>query len=226
MLQRGQGQVTGAGAFRIEAASLRVSAVRPGAAALVALNAPRRLQVSALRGAVRVTNSEGILLANIAPGKALELEAQAAGAAAPFKLAGTLLKRNGHFLLTDEVIGVTFELKGDNLDSAIGSRVELTGTLDSSAQPVAGAAQTLQVTALKVAAPGVAGGRCPNRHERRHQGHHRRGRRRRGNGRYCHWPHPRRRQQAPYPQVGAGLPRPFAPPFSRIPPWGFRAILG
>lgn len=157
VLERGQGQVFGAGAFRIEAASLRVSAVQPGAAALVALNAPHRLQVSALRGSVRVTNSEGILLANIAPGRALELEAQAAGAAAPSRLTGTLLKRNDHFLLTDEVIGVTFELRGDNLDSAIGRRVELTGTLDPSAQPVAGAAQTLRVAALKVLAPGVAG---------------------------------------------------------------------
>ena len=43
-------------------------------------------------------------------------------------------------------------LKGENLASAVGKRVEITGTLDALTQPVAGAAQTIKVIDLKVLA--------------------------------------------------------------------------
>jgi hypothetical protein len=69
-----------------------------------------------IAGSVQVVNAHGMLVANIAPGKALELEAQAAGA------------------------------------GAMGKRVEITGTLDTAAQPVAWAAQTIRVIDLKVLA--------------------------------------------------------------------------
>jgi len=158
VLERGQAQIAGSGTFPIEAAALRVLATQPDSTALVTLDGARRLHVSALAGSVRVTNAEGILVANIAPGKALELEQQPAGAAAPSKLTGTLVLRDGHYLLTDETTGVIVELIGENLAGAIGKRVEVTGTLDTSTQPVAGAAQTIKVLALKVLGKSVAAG--------------------------------------------------------------------
>jgi hypothetical protein len=153
VLERGQGQIAGSTTYPIEAASLRVLAAQPDSTALVALDGPRQIHVSALAGPVRVINSDGILVANIAPGKALELEAQVAGAAAPSTLTGTVLQRDGHYLLTDETTGVTVELKGENLDATVGKRVEVTGTIDTSTKPLAGASQTILVLEYKILVP-------------------------------------------------------------------------
>ncbi len=153
VLERGQGQIAGSTTYPIEAATLRVLAAQPDSTALVALDGPGQIHVTALAGSVRVLNPDGILVANIASGHTLEMETQVAGAAAPSTLTGTVLQRDGHNLLTDETTGVTVELKGENLEATIGKRVEVTGTIDASAKPLAGASQTIQVLEYKILVP-------------------------------------------------------------------------
>lgn len=155
VLERGQGQLAGT-AYQIEGNKIRVNAAAAYSSARVALEGTNRVVVAALGGPVRVTNGEGVLLANIHPGKALEFEPQA-GAAAPTKMTGTLEKRDGHFLLTDETTGVTVELQGPGLDRNVGKRVEITGSTVIGAQAAAGAGQVIRVTAVTVlAAAGTA----------------------------------------------------------------------
>ncbi|MGO9096634.1 MAG: hypothetical protein ACLQGV_15605 [Bryobacteraceae bacterium] len=158
VLERGQGQIAGSTTYPIEAATLRILAAQPDSTALVTLDGPRQIHVTALAGSVRVTNSDGVLVANIAPGKALELEAQVAGAAAPTILTGAVLQRDGHYLLTDETTGVTVELKGEDLAPALGMRVQFTGTIDTLAQPVAGATEVVRVLTFKVLGKSVLAG--------------------------------------------------------------------
>lgn len=150
LLERGQAQIAGSTTYPIEAASLRVLAAQPDSTALVALDGPRQIHVSALAGPVRVINSDGILVANIPPGRTLAMETQVAGAAAPFTLTGTVLQRDGHYLLTDETTGVTVELQGEDLAPALGMRVRVTGTLDTLTQPVAGVSEVVKVLTLKI----------------------------------------------------------------------------
>jgi len=147
ILERGHGQVENARDYRVEALGLRIFAA---SAARVNLTGTTRVQVAALGGPVRIAKADGIIVADIGPGKALELEPQVAGAAATSKLTGLLQKKNGSFLLTDEVSGVTVELVGTDLDSKVGRRVEVTGTIDPSVRPAPGAPQVLRVVTITV----------------------------------------------------------------------------
>jgi len=162
VLERGEGRLSSTAAYRVDARSLRVLPAGPEAAARVALAGSDRVQVAALRGALRVTNHAGVLLANIAPGAALEFEPQAAGATAPSQVTGILEKRDNHFMLTDRTAAVTVELQGPGLAREVGHCIEATGALVPSAQPFSPATQVIRVSQVKrcskEVAAAVAGG--------------------------------------------------------------------
>src|SRR6476620_3699714 len=64
VLERGVGQLQGTG-YKIEALTLRIVADEPVTSARVTLNGVTRVQVAALQGRVHVTNSQGLLVANL-----------------------------------------------------------------------------------------------------------------------------------------------------------------
>jgi hypothetical protein len=157
ILEQGQTQLDTGAAYRIEALSLRVLPVGRSSAARVSFSSPRRVVVAALDGPVQVASANGVLLAKLSPGKALEFEPQAAGAAAPSTIIGRLERRNRRFLVTDETTGVTAEVSGAGLQDKVGKRVEITGNLDPTAKPTGGTTEVLQATDVKVLS-GAAGG--------------------------------------------------------------------
>ncbi len=149
VLERGASRIEGASDYSIRARGLRIQAAEQGSSAEVALAGAGRVQVAALRGAFRVMNADGLVVANVAAGRALDLEPQAAGAAAPSRLTGCLAKKSGKFLLTDETTSVTAELQGAGLAAEAGNRVEITGAMNPSAKPAAGASQVIKVSEVK-----------------------------------------------------------------------------
>lgn len=151
VLERGQGQVENASAYRVDARGLSIF---PSSTARIALSGTSLIQVAALNGPVRVAKPDGLLVANIRPGEALEFDPQQAGAATAAKLTGCVqLKEPGHYLLTDETTGVTVELSGPDLAGKAGARIEATGTVDPTAKASAGAAHVIRVIAAKVLSP-------------------------------------------------------------------------
>jgi len=116
----------------------------PESGALVTLGGDERVRVEATSGAVRVTSSEGVLLANLASGAALDFQPQAAGAAAPVTVTGCLVQKNGHFFLTDSTANVTFEVRGTGLQEAAGHSVEITGASLRDESPAAGASSVIR----------------------------------------------------------------------------------
>lgn len=156
VLERGEGRLADGAAYRVEARSLRVLPAAPEANARVVLTAANRVQVAALAGAVRVTNDAGIPVANIAAGTALEFEPQAAGATAPSQMTGTLEKRDGHYLLTDQTANVTAELQGPGLSREVGQCIVVTGALVPSVQPFTPATQMIRVADVKRCSKKVA----------------------------------------------------------------------
>ncbi len=146
VLEQGVGQVENASGFLIEARSLHIE---PDNDAYVALSGANRVLVSASSAPVRVTTTEGVLLANLAPGTSLELEPQAAGAAAPFTVTGCLVNKDGRFLLTDRLADVTLEARGPNLTDHAGFQVELTGTNLKGVQPLAGASEVIHAVRVR-----------------------------------------------------------------------------
>ena len=116
--------------------------------------------VEALTGGFRVLNVRGVLVANVAAGSALAFEPQAPAEAAVTHITGTLTQQAGHFLLTDQVTHVTVEVTGQGLQAQVGQVVQVTGTLNASATPVAGATQVIAATSVQtVGAAGAPGGR-------------------------------------------------------------------
>jgi len=160
LLEKGTSQLETGSDYRIKARSLQVTAGAVGAAR-VSVMGPNRILVASLGGGyVRVTNSSGMMLAAVSPGRALEFETpQEAGASAPSTLSGCLVNVNGHFLLTDATAGVTAELQGSGIEKEVGNKVEVTGVLDPSATPVAGATQVIRTSQVKMISKGCSAGK-------------------------------------------------------------------
>jgi hypothetical protein len=157
VLERGVGQLRGTG-YGIEARSLRVVADEANATARVSLSGDRRVLVAALQGRSHVTNAQGMLVANLTPGIALEFEPQGEGADVASKLKGVLRRQAGKFLLTDETTNVTVELRGSGLSSKVGKRVEVTGQLAAGSVAVEPGTQVINVKTITLAAAAAVAG--------------------------------------------------------------------
>jgi len=156
LLERGESQIQAGGGYLVQARSLRILSEGAASSGRIALAGQSKVQVAALTGALRVTNSKGILVSRVMPGAAIEFEPQAAGAAAPSRLSGCLVMTAGKYLLTDETTNVTAELKGSGLQTQVGNWVEIVGTMDPSAKSVAEASQSIKITAVKRLAKGCS----------------------------------------------------------------------
>lgn len=148
VLEKGIGQLESTN-YRIEAASLRVEADKPGATARVQLAGPKRVVVAARDGSVRVSNADGVLIARLDSGREMTFEPQENAGAAVTKVSGILALKDGKFIVVDRVTNVTMQVQGAGLEAEVGNLVEITGTVDSAAPTVAGASQLIDVTSIK-----------------------------------------------------------------------------
>ena len=148
VLEKGVGQLTASAAYPVEARTLHISSAEPNTVARVQLDGATGVVVSTVSGAVRVTNATGILIANLGAGRAASFDPQA-GAAAPTKVSGCLLKKDGKFIIVDTTTNVTMELQGGVLEKELGNHVEVTGVAASSATTVSGASQLIYVSSMK-----------------------------------------------------------------------------
>jgi hypothetical protein len=147
ILERGTGQLDKAENFRVEARGLTIQPETGKASARVALGAGARVEVAALTGSFRVLNHRGVLVANLAAGRAMAFDQQPS--TTPSKLTGCLAMRGVHYLLTDETTNVVVELGGPRLDKEKGNRVEVTGAMDPTATPVSDASQFIRISTVK-----------------------------------------------------------------------------
>jgi hypothetical protein len=148
VLEKGIGQLESTN-YRIEAASLQIEANQPGATARVKVTGPAHIVVAARDGEVRVSNSDGVLIARLDSGREMAFEPQESGAAATTKVSGILALKDGKFIVVDRTTNVTMQLRGTGLEGEVGNLVEITGTVDPAAPTVAGASQLIDVTSVK-----------------------------------------------------------------------------
>jgi hypothetical protein len=148
VLERGSGQVEASSSYPVEARTLRVYPATSGAVARVELARGSQVLVAAVQGAVRVTNAAGVVVANMTAGNALSFDPQA-GASAPTKVAGCLLRKDGKFVVVDQVTNVTLQVQGGELEKEVGNKVEITGAADPGRPAVAGATQLVNVQSVK-----------------------------------------------------------------------------
>jgi hypothetical protein len=157
ILDKGGTRLENGVGFHLQALGLTIRQDRGLSAGWIGLVGSTRVSVSALSGSFQVLNARGVLVANVAAGTALEFEPLAADV--PTHLTGVLAQQNGHFLLSDPVTGVRVEVTGESLVARVGKVVQVTGTRNAAAAPVAGASQVIaarQVRAGTEAANGRA----------------------------------------------------------------------
>jgi hypothetical protein len=148
-LEKGVGEISGAGGLRLEAGAISVVPDAEGSTASVAVGPRGGVTVAARTRPWRGPNREGALLARMDAGAALEFQPQAAGAAAPMLLTGCVYQAEGHYLLRAEGANLTFELRGADLARFNGMRVTVAATPVPGEQAYAGADQMIQVTQIK-----------------------------------------------------------------------------
>jgi hypothetical protein len=153
VLEKGTGQLESVN-YRIEADGLRVSPDSPGSVARVQVDGENRIVVAAYQGSVRVSNSQGVLVARLETGRELAFEPQAEGTAGLTKVSGCLLRKDGQIVIVDGTTNVVIQLQGAGLDANLGSHVEITGGAISQAPTVAGASQIVNVSDVKLVAKG------------------------------------------------------------------------
>jgi hypothetical protein len=142
-LQKGSASITG---YSANASGLNVRADGK-ASATVSMRDQGIVEIAALTGSVHIFNSAGLNVANLVPGRALDLRPQDAGANAPSSLTGCASKAGSNTLLTDETSNVTVQLQGGNVKT--GRRVQVTGSMVPNATPASPATQVINVTNVK-----------------------------------------------------------------------------
>ncbi len=141
ILEKGETRLESGAGFHLEALGLTIRPDRGLSTGRIGLVGSTRVRVAARTGSFRVLNERGALVANVAAGSALAFEPQ--GFAAVTYITGTLTKRSGHFLLTDQVTRVTVEVTGQDLAAYVGHLVGVTGALKVGATPAAKASQVI-----------------------------------------------------------------------------------
>lgn len=152
ILEKGSGQIEGAPGYGIEARTLRIAAADPKSIARVQFESDRAIRVSAVNGPVRITTASGLLVARVSTGNNLRLEPQTESSG--FDVTGCVLKKRGQFILVDQTTNQVFEIRGLDLNSALGNREEVKGVSVADGKPVDGATQVIQGSSHSLVAPG------------------------------------------------------------------------
>ena len=148
VLKKGASQASPAGAFFVRAFGLDVRAASDSALYRVAITGPRSVTVTALQGDADVRNNRGVLVARVMRGNALELSAQDSGATAATQFTGCIQQVGTNYVLRDQSTNVVIQLEGPDVAANVGKTVQISGSPDTSATPISGASQVVQVTAL------------------------------------------------------------------------------
>src|SRR5579884_3186702 len=145
LLEKGASQIHASGTYSVRINSITVVPYGPDATVRVMRTGPMSLEVAAIRGHADVRNGDGLLIALVVPGSPLDLAQQPEGAAGPSRVYGKLVKTTEGYTLQDVTTNVIVELKGSDLDGAVGRCVVVTGSLDPSVSTRGGATQIIHV---------------------------------------------------------------------------------
>ncbi len=150
VLEKGTTELSKASGFFVEASKLRIQPLDNLSKGVVSLEGANRISVSATAGEMNVSLPNGVLLAKVTPARALEFDAQNAGASAPTTITGTLTKADGHYFVTVADTGLKYEIVGQNLDRMVGKKVTITGTPDPTATPIDGATAVIVISSASI----------------------------------------------------------------------------
>lgn len=150
-LEGGSSEVQSSSHYTIDARSLKIEPSEADAIARVRLDGNERVLVTAVTAPVNVWNRYGLLVARVTPSAPLSFLPQAANSGA-FNNSGCVVNKSNAAVFVDQTGNQVFELrstsKSVDLRKFVGKRATVTGTVNSSATPVQGATQVVNVTSV------------------------------------------------------------------------------
>jgi hypothetical protein len=152
-LAAGMTEMQSSSGFEIDTTSLRIRSAGSDSIARVEIDSGR-VFVTALNSPVTVTNSQGMLVAKVAPGVPMAFMAQGATAANSFNATGCVLNKGGVAIIDDESAKQVSQLTGSDLRKAVGNQARIVGSVDATATPAGGASQVVNVTSVTVTKKG------------------------------------------------------------------------
>jgi uncharacterized protein YdeI (BOF family) len=124
--------------------------------------ATARLRVATEGAAATVRNAQGLLVARVMPGAAMEFREDASSTPSQqFQGSGVVQKQGNRYFLVDRTTNVKVELSGKGLDKFTGRTVEIQGVLASGAAAAAAEIPIVRISSLTVIVGGPAGGVIP-----------------------------------------------------------------
>ena len=171
-IEKGSGRLQSSTGYQLRARSWTVTPSGQDAAVDVDLRGRTAAAAAALRGKVLVADARGMPLAEAGPGKVVTLDDAGGGAPELTRIGGCVAAGKGNVLLTDDVSGVVFEIRGEGVKQEIGNRVEVEGTADAarakdgSAVRIVRVAKLTRVQARACASVGSANRASPISHHR------------------------------------------------------------
>jgi hypothetical protein len=152
-LESGMSEVQSGTGFEIDAQFLKVRPASADAMARVKVEG-KMVYVTAVNAPVEVLSPSGSLVARVSPGSPMFFKPQTTGQLSAFESTGCVLQKSGAAVIVDANGNQTFELRGADLRKFVGNQAHVTGTVDFSAKPVAGALEVVKVSASNVTAKG------------------------------------------------------------------------
>jgi hypothetical protein len=149
VLEKGDSELSGAAQYWIQARGLHIQSAESDSGARISLLGDKQVLVGATKAAVSVANSHGVLVAQVQPGRTVQLEPRETSSTPSSTLTGCLQKIDGHYILTDGMAGVTVELRGIGLEIEVGNRVEIIGVQDPGVAPGPLASQVINTSSIR-----------------------------------------------------------------------------
>jgi hypothetical protein len=152
-LTAGMSEMQSPSGFELDTTNLKVLSTDAKSVARVKIESDK-VYVTALNSPVTVLNSQGLLVAKVAPGLPMSFMAQGASAMNSFNATGCVLNKGGVAILDDETAHQVSELRGADLRRLVGNHERIVGTVDATATPGGGAAQVVRVSTGTVTTKG------------------------------------------------------------------------
>ena len=149
VLQRGQSELTASSSFQLEANGLRVTPNEPNSRGVVSLMTGNTVEVASLNGSFGVTNDQGVLLANVRPGRMVSFAMEGGGDPTTFSGVGIVSFENGQYYLeTGE--NEKYELTCKDLKKYVGDKVFVFATMQPSSTQTGGVTSPLCVKSIQL----------------------------------------------------------------------------
>jgi len=149
VLQRGETELAANSSFQLEANGFRVTPSEPNSRGVVSLKAGNTVEVAALNGSFGVTNDHGVLLASVRPGRVVSFAMHASENQSSVSVVGMVSFENGHFYLTSAE-DLKYELTGKDLKKFVGTKVEISGTLQPVSKDRVGVAGVISLSSIGI----------------------------------------------------------------------------